>query len=68
MFKAIGVVGLLAIIIGIVLKSRQQRNIVYIIGGIALTIYSISIGDWIFIALQVMFTGVAVFDLVRQRK
>ena len=65
LFKVIGIIGLIAIIVGIIVKSRQQRNIIYIIGGIALTIYSIAIGDLIFVALQVIFTGAAIFDLVR---
>ena len=68
MYKFIGVIGLVAIIVGIVLKNRQQRNMVYIVGGIALTIYSVWIGDWIFILLQVVFTGVALFDLIRHKK
>lgn len=67
MYKIIGIIGLIAIIAGIVLKSRRDRNLVYIVGGIALTIYSISIGDLIFIALQVVFTGVALYDLLKHR-
>lgn len=67
MFKTIGIIGLIAIIAGIVVKSRQQRNMIYIVGGVALTIYSVWLGDWIFIALQVIFTGVALFDLLRTK-
>ncbi|MDP3971007.1 MAG: hypothetical protein Q8P90_04925 [bacterium] len=68
MFKVIGILGLIFIIAGIVLKSRQSRNIVYIIGGICLTIYSIAINDIIFIVLQVVFTGVTIFDLIWSAK
>lgn len=66
--KGIGVLGLIAIIIGIIVKDRQQRDWIYIIGGVALTIYSGHLGDWIFIVLQVVFTGVAAWDLIRYKK
>lgn len=68
LIKGIGVLGLIAIIIGIIVKDRQQRDWIYIIGGVALTIYSAYLGDWIFIVLQVVFTGVAIFDLIRSPK
>ena len=63
-FKTIGVVGLIAIIIGILIKpsKRKIRDILYIIGGILLSIYSIHIKDTIFIILQIVFTLVAIYD------
>lgn len=67
MFKFIGALGLLLIISGIVAKKRATRNSIYIIGGILLEIYSIYIGDLIFIVLQAVFTLVAVYDLIRER-
>jgi len=66
-FKIIGALGLICIIIGILLKSknRKLRDIIYIFGGLFLTIYSIYIKDTIFITLQVIFLIVAVYDLIK---
>lgn len=68
LMKLIGALGLLLIIGGIVVKNRSTRNYIYIVGGILLEIYSIYIGDLIFIVLQAIFTVVAVYDLLRERK
>ena len=63
LFKVIGVIGLILITSGMILRSRKERDILYLFGGIALAIYSIYLQDWIFIALQVVFTAVAIYDL-----
>ncbi len=68
MMKFIGAFGLLLIIAGIVVKKRSTRNYVYVVGGILLELYSIYIGDLIFTVLQAIFTLVAVYDLIRERK
>lgn len=67
MFKIIGAAGLLLISIGIINKNRTKQDIFYIVGGICLEIYSIFIGDLIFIILQAVFTISAVYDLIRAR-
>ncbi len=63
-FKIIGAIGLILIIIGILIKSknRKTRDILYIFGGLFLAIYSIYIKDIIFIVLQIVFIIVAVYD------
>ena len=61
--KFVGAIGLFLIILGIVNKKRKTQNIYYIIGGICLEIYSIYIGDIIFIILQLVFTLAAIYDL-----
>lgn len=68
MFKIIGAVGLVLISIGIITKKRLSQDVLYIFGGICLEIYSIIIGDLIFIILQLIFTISAVYDLIRLRK
>lgn len=68
MFKIIGAAGLLLISIGIINKNRTKQDIFYIVGGICLEIYSIFIGDLIFIILQAVFTISAVYDLIRARR
>jgi len=70
-FKIIGILGLLFIILGNFLISRKrkiQRRYIYpalIIGGICLEIYSIYIGDLIFIILQAVFIIVSIYGLIK---
>lgn len=64
-FKFIGAAGLLLISIGIVTKQRKRQDFLYIIGGICLEIYSIYLGDIIFIILQIIFTLAAIYDVVK---
>ncbi len=66
-FKIIGALGLGIITIGIINKNRKWQDILYIFGGICLEIYSIYIGDWIFIVLQAIFTLAAIYDLIRNK-
>lgn len=66
--KLIGALGLLMIIGGILVTKRTTRNYIYIVGGILLEAYSIYIGDIIFVVLQAVFTVVAIYDLLRERR
>ena len=65
--KIIGAFGLVVVIFGILAKHRKRQATLYIIGGLCLEAYSLSIGDAIFIILQGVFTLAAAFDLYRQR-
>jgi len=67
LFTILGVLGLLIISAGILTKKRKQENIFYIVGGILLEIYSISIGETIFIILQLVFIFAATFDFIRMK-
>ena len=67
-FKLFGILGLILIIIGVLLKKREKEDMFYIAGGISLEVYSISIKDPIFIILQAVFILAAVYDLVRRWK
>jgi len=63
-----GIAGLIAIIIGIIYRSDKLIDeVCLIIGGVCLTVYSIYLGDVIFVILQVVFTVVAVYDLFRNK-
>lgn len=64
---ALGIGGLLAMIAGIVVRNRRERDLFYIGGGILLTLYSLTLGDAIFVALQVIFTLVALYDYQASR-
>lgn len=65
LFKLAGIIGLLAISVGIITKKRNLQDIYYIFGGMLLEIYSLSIGDLIFIVLQIIFVAAAVYDFVK---
>ncbi|MFA6177698.1 MAG: hypothetical protein WC694_02265 [Candidatus Paceibacterota bacterium] len=67
-FKLIGIVGLLLISVGLLLKNRKHQNILYIVGGGCLEIYSIYLKDTIFAILQIIFILSAVYDLIKIRK
>lgn len=64
-FELIGAAGLLLISIGLLLKNRKHQNILYIVGGICLELYSVHIGDTIFIILQIIFTLSAVYNQIK---
>ncbi|MDD4351439.1 MAG: hypothetical protein PHU71_00450 [Candidatus Gracilibacteria bacterium] len=81
-FKIIGALGLLCITWGILFKSSKKEAVVsallgrsnkkqlllYILGGSLLEIYSIYIGDWVFIILQAVFVAAAVWELAKNSK
>lgn len=66
-WQLFGIIGLLCISTGVLLRKRKIQDEFFIAGGIGLLIYSISIMDWIFIILQIFFIGVAVYDLMTGR-
>jgi len=69
-FKFLGILGLILIISGVLIKKRNRktRDYIYILGGIFLTAYSYYIKDYIFITLQIIFVIVALYDLMRMHK
>ena len=66
-FKIIGAIGLILVCIGIANKKRKIQDIFYISGGLLLEIYSIYLGDIIFIILQAVFTFVTIMDFILHR-
>lgn len=62
-----GILGLLFISTGVILHKRLYQDISYILGGIFLVTYSVSIRDSIFIILQVVFIIVAVIDIFHKK-
>lgn len=63
-FKLIGVVGLLIISVGIIVRNEKTQNILFIFGSLGLEAYSIYIRDTIFIILQIIFILTAAIELV----
>ena len=66
MYKIIGALGLVLISYGI-LQKRKPQDKLFIGGGVLLEIYSISIGDPIFIILQLVFVISAIWDLYKAK-
>lgn len=62
-----GALGLLAIAYAIWVKDERVQNIWFIVGGVGLLLYSISITNYIFIALQAVFILSATFELFKKR-
>ncbi|MFH1834837.1 MAG: hypothetical protein ABH851_01470 [Methanobacteriota archaeon] len=67
LFRFVGALGVLLISAGILSKKRGTQDLFYILGGVCLEAYSIYIGDDVFIILQLIFTGAAVYDYVKCR-
>ena len=66
-FRLVGALGLVLISLGVINRKRKYQDVLYLFGGISLAVYSIYLKDPIFIPLQLIFTGVAAYDLCRQR-
>ena len=61
-----GIVGLILITIAIWLKEKVQ-NVLFIVGGLGLLVYSASIENLIFIILQLVFIISAGVELFKKR-
>ena len=68
MFRIIGIVGLVCIIAGLLIKNDDKRYALFTVGGIGLLVYSIAIRDVIFIVLQLAFTIVSFVDFIKSKK
>ncbi len=67
-FQLLGIAGLLLITFGVIAKKRRQQDKVYITGGIFLFAYSWSLGNMIFIILQIVFIAAALYDYFQKKK
>ena len=63
-----GIIGLLLISYGLWMKNEKRQDLIFILGGISLLVYSIYINDVIFIVLQIIFTISALIELIRLKK
>jgi len=67
-WKIFGAIGLVLITWGVLIKDKKKESIVFIIGGLFLESYSLSIKDPIFITLQAIFVVVAIYELIKVYK
>ncbi|MBI4117955.1 MAG: hypothetical protein HY455_00190 [Parcubacteria group bacterium] len=63
-----GIFGLLAVSCALWVRDEVKQNIVFIIGGISLLIYSVSIDEIIFVILQAVFIISATVELAKIKK
>jgi len=64
-FKALGIIGVLLIAYGIHAKKEVQQDYIFVLGGICLLVYSISLRDPIFIPLQIIFVGSSLYEIYK---
>ena len=68
LFILVGIIGLVLIIYALLIKHERKRYALFSLGGLALFIYSLSIGDAIFIILQAVFTFVSFIDYKKSKR
>ena len=57
-----GILGIIFLVTGILMKRKMKRTPFFILGGISLGIYSYIIGDPIFITLQIIYVIASVYE------
>jgi lipid-A-disaccharide synthase-like uncharacterized protein len=73
LFRITGILGLLILICGALLISTKKKGIqrkiylLYLVGGILMLIYSLSIKDSIFIILQTLFIFSAIWGIIKTK-
>jgi len=67
-YKIIGILGLLLICLGMIVKNRKTRDVESFFGGLGLLIYSIHLKDLIFIILQSVYILIVSVDYFKNRK
>lgn len=67
-FIILGAIGLVLISIGIWVRRERRQDLIFILGGVCLLIYSIYREDWVFIVLQVVFIFSVLYEFIKLRK
>ncbi len=67
-FKLIGVVGILLISIGMLVRKRKSRDKCTFLGGLCLLTYSIFLKDIVFILMQSVYIIVILYDFIKTKK
>jgi len=68
LFKIIGVIGVLFITYGIYVKNEIKQDLVFILGGGCLLVYSIYLWDPIFIPLQIIFIIGSLVEIIKIKR
>lgn len=67
-YQFVGILGLIIVSVGVFWQKRFIEDILYIVGGLALFIYSYYIKEWIFIIFSAIFVISALVHLFRIMK
>lgn len=68
LFRTIGIVSVLLLAIGITNKKAAKRDLLFAVGGIGLLVYSLYLGNIIFVTLQSIFTAVSIYKLFKSKR
>lgn len=63
-----GILGLIIISLSVWIKKEKKQNLLFILGGIFLLIYSYYIGNIVFVILQIIFILSALIELIKISK
>lgn len=63
-----GIVGLVIISIAVWINKEKKQDVLFVVGGVSLLVYSLSIKDVIFSILQIVFIISALAELIKLRK
>jgi len=66
--QIMGAIGLLCITSGIFIAQELRRDLIFILGGSLLLVYSITLKDPVFIPLQIIFILASGFNILRRRR
>jgi hypothetical protein len=64
-YDLFGVIGIVFIVFGILLRNKKEEHILFILGGLFLCIYSIALNSYIFTILQIIVVISAAYELLR---
>lgn len=67
-FDILGIIGLLIISIGVLVRKRKDEEYYFIVGSIFLLVYSYFLKNYIFIVLQLVFIAASSYELYRLKK
>ena len=67
-FDILGIIGLLIISIGVLVRKRRDEEYYFITGSVFLFLYSFSLNNYIFMILQIVFMAASGYELYRLKK
>jgi len=68
LFLILGILGLIFVTLGVLQRQEIKSDYLYVLGGLFLVIYSLSIKNWIFIILQVVFILGSLYEILKIKK
>lgn len=66
--RIFGIIGLLIITYAIFIKQETRQDWFFVLGGVCLFYYSYTLGDPVFMTLQVVFSGASLYEIYTLKK